>query len=119
MEEDNFNATDRLHTINFSESRKNRPMNLEEIYLKIGSKAGLGWFNLIATIVISQSFASAEMLLYALPYLEQFPVYICYPPGTNPSLTKYVCDRSEFCNGQNVNHFIYWDHYSSLHNWVE
>ena len=68
---ENLNAeTARLNTINYSEHTRNRRLTLEEVYLKIGSKAGLGWFNLMAAILISESFASSEMLLYALPFLE-------------------------------------------------
>jgi hypothetical protein len=84
----------------------------EDQYENAIDKAGrFGWFQVMATIFMVFNFITNGHMLYALPFLELFPDYIC--PSDVPD-----CGPSDHCKDP-LKFPVDWNSTRSLHNWVE
>ncbi|TNV80292.1 hypothetical protein FGO68_gene6246 [Halteria grandinella] len=94
---------------------------LNEAYQKIG---GYGPFQYFIAAVFIIGFNTGGILFYNVSLLELEPRYLCrnLTDPQIPAIQPFDCKAEVFCDPNSqfkYEHWIDWNHYSSLHNWVE
>ena len=71
----------------------------------IEEAGGYGFFQVWTGIVILLAVRFGTLLMHAMPFLLQYPDYICYekgPGGFETYLSNYDCTPHNFCNNGNI-----------------
>ena len=90
--------------------------NVEDALQLVG---GFGLFQWIVVLVNCGNYLRSAYTYYAVPYMIQYPEYLCTSPGSTEQYECYPYDEPAFCDNPDVTYEVNYDSNVSLHNWIQ